>query len=369
MPGIDVYTPSLALHYLGIGIKRPDMVGPVSPTVFPRYKDYDPSLKISTDKNQGHMGMDTIDISNDRNKAEANPSFEDTFRFGEGLEDFLFLLTGSYDTPAPAVVGALTAKKYRFYLNSLAPVDLPRATILQGYNWKTAKAELYDDVVVNSMEFTLDRTDTPTFKADTVSNYPLFNQTEPTRVFPPVEYRLKASQGKVYLAEVGDSLATVKATEPLDYTKCTAEFKNNVEASDAGDYGKPKKDKKPFEGTVKITTAFTEALMNLEAEFNTGLETGTNVTEESVYKQVYIEFTGRKIETVSGADVRSMMGILIPKLDLTDVSTPKAGDDAKDITIEGDIMSNGISNPYEISLISPLADLHFSETAYPVITA
>jgi hypothetical protein len=369
MSGIDVYTPSLALHYLGIGIKRADMVGPVSPVVFPRYKDYDPSLKIGTDKNQGHMGIDTIDISNDRNKAEANPSFEDTFRFAEGLEDFLYLLTGSYDTPVPAVTNALTAKKYKFYLNALNPVDLPRATILQGYNWKTAKAELYDDVVVNSMEFTMDRTDTPTFKADTVSNYPLFNQTEPTRVFPPVEYRLKASQSKLYMGDVGDSLATLKATDPLDYTKFSAEFKNNVSASDAGEYGKPKKDKKPFEGTVKITTAFTEALMNLEAEYNTGSETGTHVTEESVYKQIYMEYTGRTIETVAGTPVKTMMGILIPKLDLTDVSSPKAGDDTKDITIEGDIIANGLSNPYEITVVSPLADIHFSEVAYPVVTA
>lgn len=369
MPGIDVYTPTLALHYLGMAIKPVDMVGPAAPKVFPRYKDYDPSLKIGTDKNQGHMGMDTIDISNDRNQAEANPSFEDTFRFGEGLEDWIYLLTGSYDGPEPAVLNAVTAKKYKFYLDSLNPVDLPRATILQGYNWKTAKAELYDDVVVNSMELTLDRKETPTFKVDTVSNYPLFNQTEPTRVFPPVEYRLKSSQGKVWLADVGDSLATIKASDPLDYTKCSAEFKNNVEASDAGEYGKPKKDKKPFEGNVKITTAFSEALMGLEAEFNTGSATGTNVTEESVYKQVYIEYAGRKIETVAGQDVRAMMGILIPKIDLTDVSSPKAGDDSKDITIEGDIMNNGLSNPYEINIVSPLSALHFGTTEYPVVTA
>jgi hypothetical protein len=155
----------------------------------------------------------------------------------------------------------------------------------------------------------------------------------------------------------------MKSAGALDYTKLSVELKNNVEVADSGEYGKPKKNKKPFSGKIDITADYGTRLMNLEAEFATGSPDGTDVSEESVFKQFYIEYNGKKIETVGQTDVRTQMAFLIPKVDLTDVSSPRAGDDAKTVKIEGDIVNNGIVNPYEITLISPLQALHFGSVA------
>lgn len=362
MPEND-QTPSLTLHYLGFAIKPEEIEGPVGPTVYPRYKDYDPGTKIDTSEDEGHTGTDTLVLSNDRDSAECNPTFEDKIRFKEGFEDWLYLLAGSYDEPVPAIVGATIAKRYKFYLDALNPItQLPRATIFQGYNWESAKAEMYDNVVLNSMKFTLDRGEAPKFEIDTVSDYAKYNQNEPTRVFATTDYKLKGSQGKIYMGDVGDSIASMKAAGALDYTKCGLELKNNVEASDSGEFGKPKKDKKPFDGKLDITADYGLRLMNLEAEYATGSESGTDVTEESLFKQFYIEYIGKKIETVAGApatDVFASMAVLLPKVDLTDVSSPRSGSDAKTVKIEGSILNNGLTNPYEFDVVSPLSALHF----------
>lgn len=360
-------TPSLALHYAGLAINPANATAPTNPLVFPRAKTFDPGIEIKTDDDTGHTGTNTTLMDKDRTQASTSPNIEDKIRFTEVFEDILYLFCGSMDTVTAAITGATTAKKWHIFQDVVTSPDLPDATIVQGYNWKTAKAEVYPNCVANEINFTFDAGASPSFKADFLADMCLYNQTEPTRTFPSTEYRFKSGQTTIYIGNVGDTLVQLKAdANKLDcYTKASLDLKNNLEQDVCGGtvYGTTKKNRKPFTGNGSITMDYNENNMNLEAEWATGSASGTNVSPDSVFKQILIESTGKLIETVTGTPntpVYMNMQTLMPKVTLTKVSSPRSGDAKKDITVEFDIVSNAstVTSPIDFTLISPLAALH-----------
>lgn len=358
-------TPPNALHYLCMGInpvvETTRVGGKVLPAFALKPETFDPGLKLDETDDKGHTGTDTLLLGKERTNASAAPTFKDKLRFGEGIEDLIFLLMGSNDDPVAAVTNALTAKKWRFYRDVANPGDLPWCSLVQGYNWKTANAEYYTEAFLDSLEFTFNASEAPTYNATFLSNYPLYNQTEPTRVFAGTEYKLKAGQGAVYLGNVGDDLATLKAdANKLDcYSDANLKCQNNMEPSTCKSptFGEIKKDRNPFTANGEIKMDYNENNMQLEAESTTGSKTGTNVSPDSWFKQILIEYTGKAIETVSSTPVPMSMQVLIPKANCK-ISSTKSGEGKKELTLTFDVVSNTTSSPIEITMVSPLSALH-----------
>lgn len=358
---------SLAFHYTALGLNpivEGNMVrGEVTTPVFIKNESFEPGFDIKEDEDRGNIGGPTTFLGTDRVDTDTGPTINDKCRFKEGLEDWTWLLYGAYDAPVPAVANALIAKKMRFYKDVLNPTDLRLATIKNGYNYKTAKAETYIEAAVNSIKYTLNPDKAPSITVSTISNAPKFNQTEPTIVLPSEEFKLKSRQGTVYMGNVGDNLATLKnSANILDcYNKLDLESSNNIDATVCGGtaYGTKQKDAQDFTTKGEIEMNYNDYNMWLEALWATGANDGVDVSQESVYRQILIEFIGKTIETVESVPVRMSKQILIPKAKIGPVKTPKSGKEKKTVNMNFEAVADGLTSPVEVTMVTPLADLHW----------
>ena len=364
--------PPNSLHYMAYGLNPyvagEQVLGRVLPAIFPKVKSFEPDNKMDSEDDEGHTGQDTVLLGEDRKEASSSPSVEDKLRLGEGIEDILFQLLGAKDAVAPAVTGATTSFKHRFYRSAATPPEsLPVATIIQGFNWADAKPEAYINQMVDYVELILNANQSPVYKAKFMGDFPKYNQAEPTLVFPETETRFKAYQTSIYIGPLGTANATLKTdTYKVDcYTEANLNLKNNLELSTCGGtpFGSPEKNRKPFTGETTIKMDYNEHNMGLEAEWATGASDGTDPTPESLFKKVIMKTTGKLIETVvsPAASVYADMEIVIPKLLINDTTSPRSGKDYKNIILKGKIVSNASSllNPVEITMISPLDELNY----------
>ncbi len=363
-------TPSNALNYAGLGINpivsEARIEGQVTLGVFPKYESFEQGLDMKTSDDEGHTGTDMLLLGKDRTEASAAPSIKDKIRLGEGFEDIVFMILGKHDEVVAAAVGATTAKKWVIYRDTSDPGELAWCTISQGFNWDSASAEAYVEAMVNTLEMTFDANASPTYKADFVSDFPLYNQTEPTLSYPSTEHRFKTGQTSIYLSPVGTSEEnTVNSQYLADcYTNANLTLSNNMETSICGGvpFGQSNKDQKPFTGKGKIKMDYNTGNMNLEAEWATGSSSGTAPSQESLFKTMAIKVTGKLIETVSGTpDVPVYMDlqIFIPKIEIIKPQTPRSGKDKKTVEYDYEIVNYGTHDPVKMTIISPLAALHY----------
>lgn len=362
--------PPNALHYMGYGLnpyyEGVQVKGKVLPAIFPKMNSFEPDNKIDSEDDEGHTGQDTILLGEDRKEASSAPSVKDKLRLGEGIEDILFQLLGAKAAVTPAVAGATEAYKHKFYRDAAnPPTELPVATIIQGFNWDDAKPEAYINQMVDSVDLTLNANQSPSYEAKFMGDFPKYNQAEPTLVFPSNEIRFQAYQTTIYIGPTDktDAQLKVEAYKVDCYTEASLSLKNNLELSTCGGttFGSPGKNRNPFTGEVTLKMDYNAQNMNLEAEWATGSTSGTDPTTESLFKKVIIETIGKAIETVSSNPVYASMEIVIPRLLISEVTSPRSGKKFKDITLKGKITSiaSSLVNPIEITMITPLDDLNY----------
>lgn len=366
-------SPPLSLHYCGFGLNPyvddVQTPGRMLPAVFPKIESFEPGHNMDTEDDEGHTGQDTVLLGKDRTQASAALTIKDKVRLGEGIEDFIFMLCGKYDTVVPAITGATSSYKWVIYRDtSDPPEDLPFGTVMEGFNWGDAKPEAYVEAMIDSLTFNLNANAAPSYEAKFLSDFPLYNQAEPTLVFPATETRFKAYQTSIYVGPVGASYATLKTdTYKLDcYTEANLNLKNNLEGKVCGGmtFGEIDKNRKPFTGDGTIKMDYNANNMNLEAEWATGATDGEQPTSDSLYKQILMKTTGKLIETVGsapGTPVYADMEILLPKVEVTEVTSPRSGKEFKDITMKYEIVANAatLTNPVKFTIISPLDDLNY----------
>jgi len=364
-------TPPNSLNYASFGVnpvvEAARIEGQVTTAVFPKYETFDQGIDMKTDDDEGHTGTDILLLGKDRTEASAAPSFKDKIRLGEGFEDLAFMLLGKHDEVVAAVVGATTAKKWVIYRDVSDPEDLAWCTILQGFNWDTATAEAYVEAMVNTLEMTFDANASPTYKADFVSDFPLYNQDEPTLTYPSTEHRFKTGQTSIYLAPVGTAESTIitGSTYLADcYTNASLTLSNNMETSICGGvtFGQSNKDQKPFTGKGKIKMDYNSGNMNLEAEWATGSTSGTTPTQDSLFKAMVIKVTGKLIETVSGppnVPVYMDLQIFLPKVEIIKPTSPRSGKDKKTVEYDYEVVNYGTTDPVTMTIITPLAAIHY----------
>lgn len=358
-------TKSSALNYAAFGLNpTTDTSGQVTPACFPKYDSFEGGHEIKEEDDTGHTGQKITLLTKDRVSAEGAPSWEDKIRFGEGIEDVWYWCLGDYDEPVAAVAGATIAKKFVFYQS--ADGDMPMGTVMQGANVDGLSPDAFVNCVGNQLELTMDADKSPTYKFTGLSDFPFYNQVEPTLVFPSVEYKLMAGQKTVYMGPVNTVEASLKNdTYKIDCsTTASLELNNNFESSvcDGVQFGQPNKDQKAWEGNGKFEMNANDANINLEAEWATGSSSGTEVTTESLRKALLFSYVGsKKIETVGGTptvDIYPQMDIYIPSANIK-FTRDRDGDDAMKVSAEFDIINPGSVTPVKTTIITNLAALHF----------
>lgn len=361
-------TTSNTYNFMAMGLNPivdDEMVkGRVLPTIFPTVSSFESGDEIKEEEDKGNMGTSTDVRDIDRTDTDTAPSWENKLRLNEEFIDMAYMMLGAYDEPVPAVTGATTAKKWRFYKDEVNKKPLPMATILQGMNVAGAKPEAFIECVMNTLNLTFDTDKTPSYKADSISNYPWQNQAEPSIVTPSgTEYKIKAGQTSIYLGNVGDALSALKVdANKIDcYLEANTEMSNNLEASacGGGDFGDKNKDEGGFTNKGKLKMNFNDYTMNLKALVATGSTTGEKVSQESVYRQMYIESLGKTIETVSGQPVRCSVGVLLPKVKLSQPTRSRSGSDKATVEMEFQTVANGLNSPVEIYVVTPTDELHW----------
>lgn len=367
-------TPPLSLHFTALGVNPiPEgdterHVGFVQPTLCIKRDNMDPKDKIDTDPYNAYTGQDTTLQNNDRVKAESQPDISIRLNEDEGLEDLLYLFTGHYDTPVAAITGATIAKKWKIYRDVSNPVELPWATIVDAFNWGGGDADAWINAFANTIKISSSSDKAPVFEVGLWSDYRLSNQDVPTRVFATDEFRFKANQCQIFMGPAGTSEAALEAdTYKVDcYTEQEFNANNNMESKACGGatFGTVQKNRKPLTSDGSVKMDYNEKNRGLLAEYSTGSSDGVYVTEESVFKSLLIKFIGKKIETVSGTpatDVHSSFALYLPKVELTDVTSPRSGDATKDITVNYAVVSNAqvTQSPIQFTLVTPADDIHW----------
>lgn len=356
-------TKSNALNYAGFGLNPTATAsGQVTPVCFVKYDSFDAGNDIKTEDDEGHTGSNILLLSKDRTSAEGAPAIQDKIRFGEGIEDFTYMILGAKDAPVEAVTGATIAKKHVYYQDVTGATAFPLATIMQGANVDSLLPDAFCNCVGNKLEFTLDADKSPTYKFTGLSDFPIMNQAEPTLTFPSTEYKLAAGSGTLYMGPALTAEATLKSdTYKMDcYKTASLDLNNNFESSVCGGtpFGQPNKDQKTFESSGKFELNVNTNNVNLEALWATGATDGTNVTTDALYKSLLFSFVGsKKIETVGTVDVYPSMDIYLPKVDIK-FTRSRDGDDAMKMSGEFDVVSPGASTAVKVTIVSALSAIH-----------
>lgn len=398
-----VTAPNASHHHTALGVKGDDFSKDevAQPLVSIRQTGFEDGNSIETQTDEGHTGVSNLDMGSFRTKAESAPSWTDGIRFGQGIEDYLYLLLAhdtidDYNNGTADVDGVYT---HHFAMPSNTEEELPFATIYHGFSKTLTDGRIFNNAMLNEFEMTFNADDKPTVAPTFVSDYNIVNTQNPPRDFlaDHLARTVMAPHTKVYIGPVG-------ATEIWDGTgssdgkmvsiDCFSEaswtVNNNAESQACHDdkFGENTKLMGQKEVTGTITMPWHESTKYFETEYEAYYKYGHIVSEEITQKQVWYEHEGGNITVIRDTDTLGTGEVLIgevdvsgttkykvatgipykglyqfPVVEVTNVTSPKSGSDAKELTWEW----KGIEQPdqsYLIAdLVSDLAALHIDTTA------
>lgn len=357
--------PSLTYHYWGMGYDDSSK----GMKVLTRGTEFDHQKEITFEDDEGHMGTGTTKMSAYRATATAAPSWTDKTRYKEGWEDIWYLLLGSEDAVShkvrkSTVDGATGVFDYIFAQNATNPQDPLFCTVFNGFAKTTNDAFVYENCLLNEFELTGSNEEAPTYTVTFASNYPKFNQPNPARVFPKRTVFTKPSEVTLYIAPQGEYTAETDL-EQYKYP-CFIEWSlnvnNNVETQpcSSDDFGTSTKVLGDREAEFSATVPWTEATKFLEYQFMGNDKNATNVSEENDIKTVWIVMKSAEILSAEGTGTGKYYTttIKIPEIVLTAGDSDQAGDEAKQIVLEGKIQENGTDSFIETEIRTDLANLN-----------
>lgn len=357
--------PSLTYHYWGMGYDDSSK----GLQVLTRGTEFDHQKEIATEDDEGHMGTATTKMSTYRSSATAAPSWTDKTRYKEGWEDIWYLLLGSEDLTTKQVRksevdGVTGVYDYIFAINASAPQDPLFCSVYNGFAKTDNDAFIYENCLLDELELTGSNEEAPTYQVTFQSNYPKFQQKNPARVFPKKTVFTKPSQVTLYIAPQGE-YTTVDELKDYEYP-CFIEWsvnvKNNIETQpcSSDDFGTSTKVLGNRESEVSITLPWTKATKFLEYQFMGNTKDSTNVSEENDVKTVWIVMKSAEILTAEGTGTGTYYTttIKIPEIVLTAGDSDQAGDDAKQLVLEGQIQENGTDSFIQTEIRTDLANLH-----------
>lgn len=357
--------PNASHHHTEIGIKDDTLAANKKKLALPlvgiRQTDFEDGNEIETETDEGHTGVANLDMGSYRKSAESSPSWEDGLRYGQGFEDYVYMLLPEKTiTPHASTAGVYN---HVYELPPDVDKDLPVATIYHGFAKTETDARIFNNAMENEFELTLSADDLPKVKPTFISDYNYVNCINPTRHLCPdhLARTVMAQHTSVYIGAVGATEEQM-LLNPIDcFTEASLTVNNNAESQSChGDeFGINTKTMGARELTGSITMPWVERTKYFETEYECYEKYGHIVSTEITQKQIMYVCeggdiirtsdsdtlgTGEKIiktETVNESTVYYIStGIpykavfIVPVSEVTNVTSTKSGNEAKEITFE-----------------------------------
>lgn len=350
---------------------------PVTNGKMARGTDFEPNVEFNTEDYEGHSGIKTLTLQSDRVSVTAEPQYSHGVVFGECLEEYCYMITGSYEDLIDAATGEeptedTEAFKWVFYQDLANPKPLPFATLINQYKATLRDAIVYDNAMMSEFGITIDDKGVSCsvkFKSDA----PLMNQPNQTSTTVPLR-KLGKQDIKMYIAPVDVTLTDSNKAQYAYDCIISNELTFNTNPEDSTclntEFGKNSSDEGTFESSGKAEIKWNPKSAFLIDEYYSGAGKyhGVKPTVEPLFKQILIEAKGGKITTVgSGAtakDIHCELDIHLPYVEITKCDTPESGSEKKTINIEYAHrvdLANPTESPVKFTIVTPVGELAFGE--------
>lgn len=360
-----VNAPNASHHHTALGIKGANLTKAqlAHDCVAIRQTSFEDGNEITTETDEGHTGVSNLDMGSYRTKAESSPSWEDGLRYGQGFEDYFYLLLGA-DTIDDSVTGVYT---HTFAMDPTVDEELPLATIYHGFQKTLTDGRVFNNAMLNELEVTFNSDNKPTIKPTFVSDYNIVNTINPSRNFldDHLARTVMAQHTQVYIGDVGAT--TLEEMSAIDcFTEASFTINNNAESQACHDdkFGENTKLMGAREVTGSIQMPWHDATKYFETEYEAYEKYGHIVSEQITQKQVWYRCKGGKIIRTSDSSTLGASETLLktivenegeenetttyvidtgvqfealfkfPVVEATKVSSTKSGSEAKDLTFE-----------------------------------
>lgn len=365
-----------SFHHTAIGIKGADLAKAklAQPLVSIRQTNFEDGNEISTETDEGHTGVSNIDMGSYRTKAESTPNWEDGLRYAQGLEDYFYLLLGhdesdAYNDGSADVNGVYT---HTMSMPANATDELPLATIYHGYQKTATDGRVFNNAMLNEIEVTFNSDNKPSVKPTFVSDYNIVNTINPTRAFlsDHLARTVMAQHTQVYIGDLdADELEEMTAIDC--FTEASFTINNNAESQACHDdnFGENTKLMGAREVTGSITMPWHDATKYFETEYEAYYKYGHIVSELITQKQVWYRAVGGNIQVenssthaMENSDVPFESLFKFPVVEVTNVTSTKSGNEAKDLTFEWKAIEQPSQSYMSAYFVTDLAELHIDTT-------
>lgn len=384
--------PNASHHHTEMGIKGDELekTALACPLVGIRQTGFEDGNNIETETDEGHTGTANLDMGSYRKSAESSPNWEDGCRYGQGLEDYIYMILPDKTITPHATISGIYNHTYEMPPN--VDTDLPLATIYHGFAKTETDARIFNNAILNEFELTLSADDLPKVKPTFISDYNYVNCINPTRHL--LEDHLKrtvmANDTSVYIGAVG---ATVEEMllNPIDcFTEATLTVNHNAESQSChGDkFGVNTKTMGARELTGSISMPWVDRTKYFETEYECYEKYGHIVSTEITQKQLMYVMEGGSIIRTSNSDtiaagekiIKTVVEhegteqetttyyidtgvpyktvIIVPVVEVTKVTSTKSGNEAKDLTFEWKGIEQPTQSYMTISMVTDLPSPH-----------
>ena len=374
-----VHAPNASYHHTALGIKGASLAKEklAQPLVSIRQTGFEDGNSIETETDEGHTGVSNIDMGSYRTKAESSPTWEDGLRYGQGFEDYFYLLLGSdeidtYNDGTNDVSGVYT---HTFSMAANVTDNLPLATIYHGFQKTNTDGRVFNNAMLNELEVTFNSDNKPSIKPTFVSDYNIVNTINPTRTYlsDHLARTVMAQHTQVYIGdldatEIGTADTNMKAIDC--FTEASFTINNNAESQACHDdnFGENTKLMGAREVTGTITMPWHDATKYFETEYEAYEKYGHIVSELITQKQVWYKCSGGNIQVAGqnsnmvDSDVPFSALFKFSVVEVTNVTSTKSGNEAKSLTFEW----KGIEQPSQsymvAEFVTDLAACHIDTT-------
>ena len=369
-----VKAPNASHHHTAMGIKGALLTKEklAQPLIGIRQSNFEDGNEISTETDEGHTGVSNLDMGSYRTKAESAPNWEDGLRFGQGYEDYFYLLL-SQDTVAAYNDG--TDDVSGIYVHTMAMPsnatdELPLATIYHGFSKTLTDGRVFNNAMLNQIDVTFNADNKPTVKPSFISDYNIVNTVNPPREFIDnhLARTVMAQHTKVY---VGDLSATTlqEMAEIECFKEASFSINNNAESQACHDdkFGENTKLMGAREATGSITMPWHDATKYFETEYEAYEKYGHIVSELITQKQIWFRTVGGDIlveddsnMVSSGVPYESIFKF--PVTEVTKVTSTKSGSDAKELTLEFKVIEQPSQSYMTAIFTTDLSACHIDTT-------
>ena len=395
--------PNASYHHTEIGIKNDTMEKTklACPLIGIRQTGFEDGNEIETETDEGHTGVANLDMGSFRKTAESSPNWEDGCRYGQGFEDYMYLLLGTDEiTPDNSVAGLY---KHVFTMPPATEKDLPVATIYHGFQKTNTDARIFNNAMMNEFEFTMSADDLPKCNPTFISDYNIVNVINPTRhlLEDHLARTVMAAHTSVYIGpltatEIYDGTGEMEGKMiPIDcFTEASFTVNQNAESQSChGDeFGVNTKTMGARETTGSITMPWVDGTKYFETEYECYNKYGHIVSTEITQKQIWYVCEGGSIKverdsstlgtgetlvdtivTDEGTENEKTTYIIdtgvpyktlikFPVAEATNVTSTKSGNEAKELTYEWKCIEQPSQSYMTVEMTTDLAECHIDKT-------